>query len=467
MRAGCGRLSGKSSATWTRRGRRKSQANEAATLHLLGVPEALGRARSPLRGPQALAMAPTGTGGGAAASAARATVVRIELGAGASPAGTRGHEQPAGSRPHPEVQQDGMTGRGGRKARRRRDNNRAAVQHQHPSAPAILDEGDPADGATCISPPTSPVGSYCETESSRDTETPAEQPQTKPRRSILRSNTSTSSDEPVEHEQSPEETLDSIVDSIEAVAVRNIGTNGGEDNRVLQMVRDKDAGAPSPSRSAETNDKSSNASELHLKAADTQAVTQTPRRRRRRRRKPSCALTDDSTPPHLTAESESPPVTEVEAAGDKNVGDERQLPASERKAARALRKKAAKQQKRNRVTADGSTGRKSCGHCAKPECELLVRCESKSWSGWKLVCGKCWAAVSGGVPDGDDAHPDYRYGGLWRYRKLDNKSSTKRPSEGKQKSIIHGSDAQAQRATGDERSTLAGMAVLVALGQEP
>lgn len=30
------------------------------------------------------------------------------------------------------------------------------------------------------------------------------------------------------------------------------------------------------------------------------------------------------------------------------------------------------------------------------------------------ACGRCWREVSGGVPDGDAAHPHYRYGGLWR-----------------------------------------------------
>ena len=30
------------------------------------------------------------------------------------------------------------------------------------------------------------------------------------------------------------------------------------------------------------------------------------------------------------------------------------------------------------------------------------------------VCGRCWRDVSGGVVDGDEAHPHYRYGGLWR-----------------------------------------------------
>ena len=31
-----------------------------------------------------------------------------------------------------------------------------------------------------------------------------------------------------------------------------------------------------------------------------------------------------------------------------------------------------------------------------------------------MVCGSCWKEVSGGVVDGDEQHPDYRYGGLWK-----------------------------------------------------
>lgn len=34
-----------------------------------------------------------------------------------------------------------------------------------------------------------------------------------------------------------------------------------------------------------------------------------------------------------------------------------------------------------------------------------------------MVCGKCWNDVSGGVVDGDNAHPYYRYGGLWKNRR--------------------------------------------------
>ena len=32
------------------------------------------------------------------------------------------------------------------------------------------------------------------------------------------------------------------------------------------------------------------------------------------------------------------------------------------------------------------------------------RCQCKEWQGWRLVCGRCWKDVSGGVPDGDALH---------------------------------------------------------------
>ena len=93
---------------------------------------------------------------------------------------------------------------------------------------------------------------------------------------------------------------------------------------------------------------------------------------------------------------------------------ERQLSPEARKAARRQRKLDAKQAKASRA----DVGRKPCGFCAKPECEELIRCQATElWQGWRLVCGKCWTKASGGVVDGDAAHPGYTYGGLWRFRK--------------------------------------------------
>ena len=39
---------------------------------------------------------------------------------------------------------------------------------------------------------------------------------------------------------------------------------------------------------------------------------------------------------------------------------------------------------------------------------LPFRCQIDKTETWHMVCGKCWRTVSGGVVDGDDAHPDYR-----------------------------------------------------------
>lgn len=53
--------------------------------------------------------------------------------------------------------------------------------------------------------------------------------------------------------------------------------------------------------------------------------------------------------------------------------------------------------------------------CQTPS-DVLIRCQTSSSDGhWVFVCpSKCWTAVSGGVVDGDAAHPDYKYGGMWK-----------------------------------------------------
>ncbi|KAJ1494740.1 hypothetical protein T484DRAFT_2401565, partial [Baffinella frigidus] len=80
-------------------------------------------------------------------------------------------------------------------------------------------------------------------------------------------------------------------------------------------------------------------------------------------------------------------------------------------------KKAAKLQKREKREgrAPETTGQKDCGLCAAPS-DLLIRCTVDEAQKWHLVCGKCWTGASGGVTDGDAAHPHYRYGGLWKNR---------------------------------------------------
>lgn len=57
---------------------------------------------------------------------------------------------------------------------------------------------------------------------------------------------------------------------------------------------------------------------------------------------------------------------------------------------------------------------KLCDKCHKPK-SVLVRCQYDESGSWHFVCpAKCWTDVSGGIEDGDDAHPNYRYGGMWK-----------------------------------------------------
>ena len=92
---------------------------------------------------------------------------------------------------------------------------------------------------------------------------------------------------------------------------------------------------------------------------------------------------------------------------------------AQRKAAKKEMKaqRRAQREGRNDGSVDPTAGQKQCDICAK-SVNLLVRCQyDGSNYQWKMVCGKCWNHVSGGVPDGDDAHPLYRYGGLWKNRR--------------------------------------------------
>jgi len=89
------------------------------------------------------------------------------------------------------------------------------------------------------------------------------------------------------------------------------------------------------------------------------------------------------------------------------------------KAARKLAKKAAKADRRAKRAgvAATTTGQKDCDLCGA-SVDLLVRCRVDATREWKMACGKCWKDVSGGVVDGDAAHPHYQYGGLWKNRNV-------------------------------------------------
>lgn len=90
----------------------------------------------------------------------------------------------------------------------------------------------------------------------------------------------------------------------------------------------------------------------------------------------------------------------------------------ERKKAKKLAK--AKRRAERQGKGDPSAGQKQCDVCSK-SVDLLIRCTIDESQSWKLVCGKCWNDVSGGVVDGDSSHPFYRYGGLWKNRRAQNK----------------------------------------------
>jgi len=57
---------------------------------------------------------------------------------------------------------------------------------------------------------------------------------------------------------------------------------------------------------------------------------------------------------------------------------------------------------------------KPCSLCNRPR-DVLIRCQIDETKKWHFVCtGKCWQSVSGGSADGDQQHPLYRYGGMWK-----------------------------------------------------
>ena len=92
---------------------------------------------------------------------------------------------------------------------------------------------------------------------------------------------------------------------------------------------------------------------------------------------------------------------------------------------RALRKQRAKESKRQKRLkregmARGEEGNKGCEACGKSS-EVLIRCQYDETRQWRLVCGSCWRRVSGGVPDGAENFPFYRYGGLWKNRTIKEK----------------------------------------------
>lgn len=110
-------------------------------------------------------------------------------------------------------------------------------------------------------------------------------------------------------------------------------------------------------------------------------------------------------------------ILEAEAAGSGDEAAGEQQP-SDAAAARKANKKAMKAARRAKREgrAPSDVGNKPCGVCSR-SVDMLIRCRIDESREWKMVCGRCWKGVSGGVTDGDVAHPWYQYGGLWRNRK--------------------------------------------------
>ena len=90
-----------------------------------------------------------------------------------------------------------------------------------------------------------------------------------------------------------------------------------------------------------------------------------------------------------------------------------------RDASKALRKEAKAAAKADRKAARAApieASYKPCHLCVGAH-PLLIRCRIDASGAWCMVCGKCWKKVSGGVTDGDAAHPHYAYGGLWKAKR--------------------------------------------------
>mmetsp|Transcript_24894 Transcript_24894/g.73615 ORF Transcript_24894/g.73615 Transcript_24894/m.73615 type:complete len:144 (-) Transcript_24894:272-703(-) len=87
--------------------------------------------------------------------------------------------------------------------------------------------------------------------------------------------------------------------------------------------------------------------------------------------------------------------------------------SDEERAARKAAKKEAKAAARAKREGSVVAGQKECDLCNSMK-DLLIRCQIDQTKKWFMVCGKCWKGVSGGEVDGNDAHPHYKYGGIWK-----------------------------------------------------
>ncbi len=147
------------------------------------------------------------------------------------------------------------------------------------------------------------------------------------------------------------------------------------------------------------------------------------RRRARRARKEAGILVAAMTEPTTTSATTRATTTMAAAAGVPLVPATALAPVDVSPPSPPLTKREARKQRKREMKAarrarrEGrappEAGRKCCETCGK-SVDLLVRCQVDESRRWFMVCGACWGVHSGGVPDGDAAHPFYRYGGVWK-----------------------------------------------------
>eukprot|EP00928_Gymnodinium_smaydae_P088543 TRINITY_DN72613_c0_g1_i1.p1 TRINITY_DN72613_c0_g1~~TRINITY_DN72613_c0_g1_i1.p1 ORF type:complete len:296 (-),score=57.29 TRINITY_DN72613_c0_g1_i1:230-1117(-) len=104
---------------------------------------------------------------------------------------------------------------------------------------------------------------------------------------------------------------------------------------------------------------------------------------------------------------------EAKPAGYPDV-DEQTGGADSQRRLRRERQQALRAQRRQ-PQEQAATKQKPCDMCDRMV-DLLIRCTYDDSLQWRMVCGRCWKKASGGMPDGDADHPNYRYGGLWKNR---------------------------------------------------
>lgn len=107
---------------------------------------------------------------------------------------------------------------------------------------------------------------------------------------------------------------------------------------------------------------------------------------------------------------------EIGAQDDSSISESDAITDAKAKRKAEKKRKKAERRAQREGRGDPTAGQKQCTLCAK-SVNLLIRCQHDKSGEWAMVCGKCWNDVSGGVVDGDDSHPYYRYGGLWKNRR--------------------------------------------------